>query len=44
MFPENPTKRFFAQPRGHIGAEEMLKVTRRHPLKAIFQVMGVVVN
>ena len=44
IFTEHSTKRFFAQPLGHMNNEEMLMVDRRHTLEAIFQVMRVAVN
>ena len=44
MFSENSTKTFFAQPRGHVGTQQMMRVIRKHPLKAIFPVMRVIVN
>ena len=37
----NSIKRFFAQPRGHMGTHKMLRVFRRHKLEAVFQVMRV---
>ena len=42
ILPENSTKRFFAQPRGHKGTKELMRIIRRHTLEAVFQVMGVV--
>ena len=44
VYSENSTKRFLAQPRGHMGTEERLKDKSRHTLEAVFQLMRVVVN
>ena len=41
---QNSTRRFFAQPRSHMGTQEKLRVIRRHTLQAICQVIKVVVK
>ena len=44
VFSGNSIKRFFAQPKGDMNTQEMLRVIRRHTLEAIFEVLIVVVN
>ena len=44
IISKNTTNKFFAQHRGHLGTQEMLRSVRRHTLDAISRVMKIAVN